>query len=52
MRPEMKVLYVSGYTEDSILQHGILDAGIAFVQKPVTRDRLLRKLRDVLDSPR
>jgi PAS domain S-box-containing protein len=46
-----KVLYMSGYTEDSIVHQGVLDAEVALLQKPITRQTLARKVREVLDSP-
>jgi hypothetical protein len=50
-RPGVKVLYMSGYTEDAIARHGVLEAGLAYLQKPFTIDSLTRKVREVLDSP-
>lgn len=50
LRPEMKVLFMSGYTDDSIVHHGIVDAGIAFIQKPLSKGAFLQKIREVLDD--
>jgi PAS domain S-box-containing protein len=50
-RPQMKVIYMSGYTENAILHHGVLEAGIHFIQKPFRPGELSRKIREVLDAP-
>jgi two-component system cell cycle sensor histidine kinase/response regulator CckA len=47
--PEMKVLYISGYTDDAIVRHGVLDAGIPFLQKPFAPNDLAQKVREILD---
>lgn len=46
--PETKVLYASGYAEDAIVHRGVVESGIAFLQKPLTPERLLRKIREML----
>jgi DNA-binding NtrC family response regulator len=52
LRPEIRVLCMSGYTEDSTVRHGLLEGRFAFLQKPITPDGLVRKVREVLDSSR
>jgi DNA-binding NtrC family response regulator len=49
-RPELKVLYMSGYTDDSILRHGVLESEMMFLQKPFTSESLTRKVREVIGA--
>ncbi|MEW5960169.1 MAG: response regulator, partial [Chloroflexota bacterium] len=51
LRPGLRTLFMSGYTDEIIVQHGVLAPGIAFLPKPFTVSGLLRKVREVLDSP-
>ena len=51
LRPEMKVLYMSGYTDEAIVHHGVLEEGTPFIGKPFSITALTRKLREILEAP-
>ena len=51
IRPKARILYMSGYTDDAVVRHGVVSAGIDYLQKPFSSDALLRKVREVLDAP-
>jgi CheY-like chemotaxis protein len=50
LHPGLKILFLSGYTDNAIVHHGVLDPGVAFLQKPFATDALARKVREVLDG--
>jgi PAS domain S-box-containing protein len=52
LRPDMKVLFMSGYTDNAIVHQGVLDEWADFIQKPFPTDALARKVRNVLDAPK
>jgi two-component system, cell cycle sensor histidine kinase and response regulator CckA len=49
-RPDMKLLCMSGYTDDSLLRHGVVEDHVAYLQKPITPEALTRRVREVLDG--
>ncbi len=51
-RPDLRVLFMSGYADDAVLQHGVLDSGSRFIGKPYTVHGLIRKVRETLQAPR
>jgi YesN/AraC family two-component response regulator len=50
-RPDARVLYVSGYTNDEVVRRGVTQKDAAFIQKPFSAEELMRKVREVLDLP-
>jgi PAS domain S-box-containing protein len=51
LRPKTKIFYMSGYTDNTIVHHGVLVPGTAFIQKPAASESLARRVREVLDAP-
>jgi two-component SAPR family response regulator len=49
LRPDIKVIFMSGYTADSISHLGVVEDGVDFIAKPLTKDRLAKKVREVLE---
>ena len=50
LRPDTQILFMSGYTDNAMAQHGLLQPSLAFISKPFTRAQLLAKVRQVLDG--
>ena len=50
LQPSLKVLYMSGYTDDAIVNHGVLESGTQLLHKPFSEESLIRKVREVLDA--
>ena len=52
LQPDLKIICMSGYTDDSAVRHGLMEANVAYLQKPITPDSLASKVRAVLDTAR
>jgi CheY-like chemotaxis protein len=50
LQPDLKILYMSGYTDDAIMDHGVLESGTHLLHKPFSEENLIRKVREVLDA--
>jgi DNA-binding NtrC family response regulator len=50
LKPGLKVIYTAGYTRNTVVHNGILDAGVAFLPKPFSIEQLAKKVRHALDS--
>ncbi len=50
-RPDLKVLFTTGYTRNAVVHNGVLDPGVHLIGKPFTLDELAAKVREVIDSP-
>ncbi|MDQ2969948.1 MAG: hypothetical protein M3R62_05600 [Acidobacteriota bacterium] len=50
LRPEARVIFMSGYTDDAVVRHGLVGEGLNFLQKPFTPETLAHKVREVLDA--
>ncbi len=51
IRPQMRTIFMSGYTDDAVMRHGVQEDGVAFLQKPFSLAVLARKVLEMLDSP-
>jgi YesN/AraC family two-component response regulator len=51
LRPETKILYMSGYTNEAVIRHGVLGHDTVLMQKPFTAEALIQQVREILDSP-